>query len=108
MQFIPETATAVATRMGMGEMSPDRMYQPEVSIRLGANYWAELLEEFGSPEMALAAYNGGPENVRRWSAKTRSTDPVVFLSDIGFTQTKDYVSRIFGLYARYRHLQDIE
>lgn len=108
MQFIPETANAVASRLGMGEMTPDRMYQPEVSIRLGANYWAELMDEFGSPEMALAAYNGGPENVRRWAAKTRSTDPVVFVSDIGFTQTKDYVNRIFGLYARYRHLQDVE
>jgi hypothetical protein len=41
-------------------------------------------------------------------AQTRSADPVVFVSDIGFTQTKDYVSRIVVLYARHPHLQDIE
>jgi soluble lytic murein transglycosylase-like protein/Flp pilus assembly protein TadD len=105
MQFIPETAAAVAGRLGMGEMTPERMYTPEVSIRLGANYWAELMDEFGSPEFALASYNGGPHNVRRWSAKTPGTDAMLFVSDIGFVQTKDYVSQIFGLYARYLHLQ---
>ncbi len=105
MQFIPETAADVARRAGLGEMTPERMYTPEVGIRLGATYWAELMAEFGRPELALAAYNGGPHNVRRWGAKSRGNDPALFLSDIGFVQTKDYVSRIFGLYARYVHLQ---
>ena len=105
MQFIPETAAAVADRAGMGEMTPDRMYAPEVSVRLGANYWKELMDEFGSPEFALASYNGGPHNVRRWSAKTPGNDRMLFVSDIGFVQTKNYVSQIFGLYARYVHLQ---
>jgi soluble lytic murein transglycosylase-like protein/Flp pilus assembly protein TadD len=105
MQFIPETAAKVADRMGMGEMTPERMYSPEVSIRLGANYWAELMDEFGSPEFALASYNGGPHNVRRWSAKTSGNNAMLFMSDIGFVQTKNYVSQIFGLYARYVHLQ---
>ncbi len=105
MQFIPETAAAVAERVGMGPMTPPRMYEAETSIRLGAGYWAELMAEFGRPEMALAAYNGGPHNVRRWAAKSPGGDPMLFLSDIGFVQTKDYVSRVFGLYAMYLHLQ---
>ena len=105
MQFIPETAAAVAERAGMGPMTPARMYTPEVSIRLGARYWSELMAEFGRPDMALAAYNGGPHNVRRWAAKSPVADPILFLSDIGFVQTKDYVSRVFGLYAMYLHLQ---
>jgi len=105
MQFIPETAAAVADRVGMGEMTPDQMYAPEVSVRLGTNYWAELMDEFGSPEFALASYNGGPHNVRRWSAKTPGNDAMLFVSDIGFVQTKNYVRQVFGLYARYVHLQ---
>ena len=104
MQFIPETATLVATRLGMGDLEPESLYQPEVSIRLGAHYWAELIQELGAPELALAAYNGGVTNVRRWLAKSDSTDIEVFVSDIGFVQTKNYVREVFALYAKYAHL----
>jgi soluble lytic murein transglycosylase len=105
MQFIPETADMVGDRLGMGPLPPDQLYIPEISIRLGAHHWAGLMEEFSSPVYALAAYNGGPVNVRRWQAKMRDPDPAMFVSEIGFMQTKDYVSRIFGLYARYLALQ---
>jgi soluble lytic murein transglycosylase-like protein len=81
------------------------LYAPEVSIRLGAHYWASLMAEFGEPEMALAAYNGGPHNVRRWRAKSPGGEIELFVSDIGFIETKDYVRRVFELYARYAYLQ---
>jgi hypothetical protein len=41
-------------------VTPDRLYDPKFSIRLGAEYWSELMSEFQLPEMALTAYNGGP------------------------------------------------
>jgi tetratricopeptide (TPR) repeat protein len=106
MQFIPETARDVGLQLGMVEIDLTRsLYEPEVSIRLGAHYWAFLMDEFPQPEMALAAYNGGPHNVMRWHAKSRSADPEVFVSDIGFVETKAYVRRVFELYARYAYLQ---
>lgn len=104
MQFIPETATLVATRLGMRDLEFESLYQPEVSIRLGAHHWAELIQELGAPELALAAYNAGVTNVRRWLAKSGSTDIEVFVSDIGFVQTKNYVREVFALYAKYAHL----
>ena len=104
MQFIPETATAVTTRLQMTEFELESLYQPAVNIRLGAHYWAELMEELGSPELALAAYNGGVTNVQRWKAKSDSNDVEIFVSDIGFVQTKNYVREVFALYAKYAHL----
>jgi soluble lytic murein transglycosylase-like protein len=102
MQFIPDTATAIAGPVGISGMTLDRLYEPEVSIQLGAYYWAELLAEFKSPELALAAYNGGPENVRRWLDKwPGGSDGELFVSDIGFTETKRYVQAVFGARTAY-------
>ncbi len=88
MQFIPETAAAQGAAIGISEFSLDRLYEPEMSIRLGAHYWASLLGELKSPVLALAAYNGGIDNVRRWKAKWPEGDDEFFVSDIGFAETK--------------------
>jgi soluble lytic murein transglycosylase len=101
MQFIPDTAEAVAAAIGMPQITVDRLYDPETSIRLGAHYWASLLEEFKEPELALAAYNGGPDNVRRWKDKWPGADIEFFVSDIGFVETKHYVQAVFAARAAY-------
>jgi soluble lytic murein transglycosylase-like protein len=104
MQFIPETAQAVAASIGMPTISVEKLYEPAVSIQLGAAYWASLMEKLRSPEMALAAYNGGPDNVERWRGK--STDPELFVSDIGFVETKRYVMLVFAARAAYEQLSN--
>ena len=101
MQFIPETERAVGEHIGLTDLTPDRLYDPQISIRLGAEYWSELMSEFHQPELALAAYNGGPVNVRRWRDKLPNADVEFFVSDIGFPETKRYVQLIFGARAAY-------
>ena len=101
MQFIPETERAVGEQIGMNGLTPDRLYNPQISIRLGAEYWSELMSEFKLPELALAAYNGGPVNVRRWRDKLPRADVEFFVSDIGFPETKRYVQLVFGARAAY-------
>ena len=99
MQFIPDTANAIGSSIGMTDLTLEKLFDPAISIRLGAAYWAALMEKFKSPEMALAAYNGGPDNVQRWADK--SSDPELFVSDIGFVETKRYVMAVFAAHAAY-------
>ena len=101
MQFIPDTAEAIAATAGVANLTLDRLYDADTSIQLGAYYWSTLMAEFKSPEMALAAYNGGPDNVRRWRDKWPASDGEFFISDIGFTETKRYVQAVFGARAAY-------
>jgi soluble lytic murein transglycosylase-like protein/TolA-binding protein len=103
MQFIPETAGAVARAAAIPDVSAGELYDPALSIRLGAAYWASLMENFKTPEKALAAYNGGPDNVERWSSK--SHDPELFVADIGFVETKKYIMLVFAAHAVYASLQ---
>ena len=105
MQFIPETANAVGAAIGLSEFSLDRLYDPAVNIPMGAYYFAFLLSELKSPVQALAAYNGGIENVRRWKAKWAAGDDEFFVADIGFVETKRYVLAVYGARAAYRSQQ---
>ena len=102
MQFIPETARAVAASLGIANLTIETLYDPTVSIQLGARYWSTLMDQLKSPEMALAAYNGGIDNVEKW--KNKSSDPELFVADIGFAETKKYVMSVFAARAAYGSL----
>ncbi len=102
MQFIPETAQTVAASLGIPNLTLDKLYDPATSIQLGARYWSTLLDQLKSPEMALAAYNGGIDNVEKW--KRKSSDPDLFVADIGFVETKKYVLSVFAARAAYGSL----
>jgi soluble lytic murein transglycosylase len=104
MQFIPETARTIAAAIGVPNLTLDRLYEPALSIQMGAHYWFSLMQELKSPEMALAAYNGGIDNVRRWRNKWPGGDGEFFVSDIGFTETKNYVMAVFAARAAYSSL----
>jgi soluble lytic murein transglycosylase-like protein len=60
MQILPETGRYLAKQAGITDYD---LADPETSLMLGARYISELLQEYGSAERALAAYNGGPDAV---------------------------------------------
>jgi soluble lytic murein transglycosylase-like protein len=45
---------------------------PEQNVEGGSRYLAQQLKKFGSPELALAAYNWGPANVERAIKKIKA------------------------------------
>jgi soluble lytic murein transglycosylase-like protein len=49
-----------AARKGIPWQGERTLLDPAENIRIGAGYLAELLERFGSQELALTAYNMGP------------------------------------------------
>jgi soluble lytic murein transglycosylase len=65
LQVRPATAREVAEHGGLQWAGPAELYVPEVNVRLGILYLAELLDQFDDLEHALAAYNRGPAAVSR-------------------------------------------
>ena len=53
MQIMPQTAR------GVFRIHPDRLWDPQLNIRLGIRYLAKLYKRYGSWEAALSHYNGG-------------------------------------------------
>ena len=74
MQLIPATAASLGVDID----------DPLDNIRGGVRYLAQKMREFGSPELALAAYNAGPGNVRKYGG----VPP--------FSETRNYVGKIMG------------
>lgn len=54
--------------------SPEDLFNPEVSIAVGAGYIDDQLETFGDVQLALAAYNQGPGAVYDGSYSTGYAD----------------------------------
>src|SRR5260221_360842 len=67
MQLLPATAREVAGRANVPFIQDKLTSDPAYNVALGSQYLSELLKRFGgSHEIALAAYNGGPNRVARW------------------------------------------
>ncbi|MFM2418830.1 MAG: hypothetical protein RL385_3553 [Pseudomonadota bacterium] len=102
MQIMPRTGRLIGQRLGRYVAATD-LLDPHQNVELAGWYLRALLERMnGSLPLAIASYNGGPHNVRRWVEQYGAHLPLdVFLERIPFAETKRYVRRVLGYYARY-------
>jgi soluble lytic murein transglycosylase-like protein len=105
MQLMPGTAGFISGRRYRG-WRRDKLYDPELNVTLGQKYMVHLLERpqiDGSLFLAVAAYNGGPGNLRRWLRGVDfQDDPLLFIESIPKRETRIYVERVLTNYWLYR------
>lgn len=102
MQVMPETARWVAGRLKI-PFQPERLFEPDYNLRLGTWYLAYLIREFnGNLAAALAAYNGGKENVKGWLAGDIWSGSIADLKEIPFPETRGFVRQVLRDYRMYR------
>ncbi len=77
MQLMPGTASDLAV---------EDPWDPEQNLRGGTSYLRQMLDRFGDLELALAAYNAGPEAVTKYGG----IPP--------YEETRNYVRRILHLF----------
>lgn len=104
-QVIPSTAQDIARALGRGNFTIDDLYRPRESIAFGAWYLRQTLDSgSGRPLLALAGYNAGPGNARRWTFGNPRIDPDDYVEAIDFRETRSYVRTIYQTYRWYRDL----
>jgi soluble lytic murein transglycosylase len=104
MQVLPSTGRQFARRLKLPRYSAARLTDPETNIRLGTAIFAESLKKFGGVHFALAAYNAGDHRVTAWQRERGDLPQDVFIDDIPFPETQNYVKRILGTAEDYRRL----
>lgn len=104
MQIMPATGTFIARAQDRDRFTVEDLMEPEINIDFAAWYLASLIERFdGRIPLAVAAYNGGPHNVRLWLRQHNENMPLeAFLETIPFSQTHRYVRRVLTHYEAYR------
>ena len=108
MQLMPATARATAAKAGLG-FEPDRLTtDPAYNARLGAAHLGDLVADWkGSMILAIASYNAGPGNVRKWieaygDPRSSAIDPIDWVERIPFGETRNYVQRVIENLQVYR------
>jgi hypothetical protein len=87
MQLMPETARE------LGVKNPE---DPRENIEGGVKYLRNLIDRFGDIEKALAAYNSGPANVKKYDG----IPP--------FKETEDYIRKVLTKYAELKNGDSFE
>ncbi|MEW6733878.1 MAG: transglycosylase SLT domain-containing protein [Acidobacteriota bacterium] len=103
MQLLPSTGKLVARKQQRGTISADQLYNPELNIKLGVAYLADMINRFGRIEYAAAAYNGGPGRVDRW-LRTLPSELDEWVEAIPISETRLYVQGVLRNAAHYRRL----
>lgn len=112
MQLMPATAKETARKLKIRYRKDNLTNKAQYNVTLGSYYLQSLVKMFdGSYIMAIAAYNGGMGNVRKWvrahgdPRKMRNDDDVLeWIENIPFSETQSYVQRVIENTQVYRQL----
>jgi soluble lytic murein transglycosylase len=111
-QLMPATAREMAARIrrrggpdyipGSEDAAID-LRDAALNIHIGAVYLAYLNERMEDPLLALLAYNGGMNRVRRWY-RAANVPPDIFLETVEYAETRNYGRNVMGAAAMYTEL----
>ena len=104
MQIIPGTGRRYARKLGIRRFSTASLTNPETNVRLGTEYFSDLVERFDGAHFALASYNAGESRVAQWLKASPGLPQDEFIDNIPFPETQTYVKRILGTAEDYRRL----
>ncbi len=108
MQLMPGTAKDMARRLNITHEPARLTTEMPYNTRLGSEYLAYLIEEFGrNPVLIAVAYNAGPGRARSWiksmgDPRSASVDVIDWIEHIPFTETRNYVMRVAESLPNYR------
>ncbi|MDB5733637.1 MAG: Lytic transglycosylase catalytic [Alphaproteobacteria bacterium] len=111
MQMMPASARTAAK-------ANNQPYRPEAvasdtvyNMQLGMAEWRGHMDRYGgSWVLAIASYNAGPGNVKKWltaygdprAPESKGGDPIDWIEQIPFSETRNYVQRVLENTEVYR------
>jgi len=109
IQVMPGSVRHLANVAGLPYRPNDLTRDPAYDMKIGMTELANQLSDWGgSYVLTIAAYNAGPTNVRRWIAqfgdpRDARVDPVDWIEQIPFSETRNYVMRVLENTEVYRN-----
>jgi soluble lytic murein transglycosylase len=107
---MPGTAREQAGKLGLPYDQMRLTADPAYNQMLGSTYFQRILDSFGGNyPLAIAAYNAGAGNVRKWlntngDPRMPGNDIVLWIEQIPFQETRNYVQRVLENAVVYEQL----
>ncbi|MEE2692777.1 MAG: transglycosylase SLT domain-containing protein [Pseudomonadota bacterium] len=108
MQLIPSTAQLTARKEKLRYDRNALLNDPFYNMIIGSAHLSHLMERFnGSLVMTFAAYNAGVNRVDQWvgrygDPRSPEVDPIDWVEQIPFSETRNYVQRVLENAQVYR------
>jgi soluble lytic murein transglycosylase len=106
MQMMPASAKLAAKQAGLPYRPEALLSDTSYNMQLGMMEYHGHMDRYGgSNVLAAASYNAGPGNVKKWLAANgdpRVTDPLDWIEQIPFGETRNYVQRVLENTEVYR------
>lgn len=105
MQVLPRLARKVAKEEGISFKKFYDLYNPEKNIFIGTAHLHQLFKDYGGYFILSAAiYNAGQEPVKNWMQRLPTNNPVEFIQNIPYGETRTYVRLIIRNFIFYELL----
>lgn len=106
MQISEGTGKWGAEKLHLDDYSGEKLFDPQINIRIGCWYLSVLFGEFNDLNLVITAYNGGSGNVTGWlNDRSLSADGKT-LDKIPFKETEQYLKKVNNYYSIYKRLYE--
>ena len=98
MQIMPRTARWLSKKLDIPLGSSTDLHDLNTNVQLGSSFLAMLRNDLAdSMVLATAAYNAGPARAKKWrSLLARTTESAIFIENIPFNETREYVKNVMA------------
>ncbi len=105
MQMTPDTFEWVQKKLDGDVIYDDSMlFDPEISIKYGVCLLKMHLEEFGSTDLAIAAYHAGRGKVNEWLSDASISPDGETIDSIPYDDTSYHVDKVIKTIEIYEYL----
>lgn len=105
LQLIPQSAKKAQEEAKIQIKSHEDLYDPEINILLGTAFIKRLLDRWnGQFVLAVASYNASEKAIAGWIQSRYRGDPLVFIEDIPYEETRNYIKLVMRNYIFYSRL----
>lgn len=105
MQLIPKQAKRLAKIHDVDYEEAEDLYKPVTNLSLGIPFLRELWDrKQGQFIMTVASYNASERAVLGWINTRYKGDPITFIEDIPYSETKAYIKLVLRNFIWYKRL----
>lgn len=105
MQLLPSVAKNLASGNNLQYQEALDLYKPEINIPLGAFELKTLMKKYNNQYiLAVSGYNANDGAIRGWLKTRFRNDPVEFIEEVPYEETRAYIKLTMRNYVFYQRL----